>query len=178
MMRVSLGIALLVSLSLLAACATAPSPANWSATASANPGFTGAGANVTAVSSGRGTSVAVAFREASGMSGTVRPWHVHYGTCGNDQGIVGDANLYAPLRPASDGTATTTSMIPMALSPDRSYFINIHKSPSELSTIVACGQLNPGSSMVSVPTSRPMTSSYDSPASSSHGTAHGNHGKP
>lgn len=178
-MRVSLErIALLVSVTLLAACATAPPATNWSATASANPGFTGAGANVTAVSSGRGTSVAVAFREASGMSGTVRPWHVHYGTCGNDQGIVGDANLYTPLRPASDGTATTTAMIPMALSADRSYFINIHKSPSELSTIVACGQLSAGSSMASASASR--SSSHDSKASSTPGAsvAHGGHGNP
>src|SRR5688500_19819951 len=129
-------IALVVVLTALAACATAPvaDVANWSAAATSRPGFTGAAANATAVTNAGGTAVTVAFRDASGMSGTVRPWHVHYGTCGNDQGIVGDANLYSPLRPGSDGTARTSATIPMRLTADRSYLINIHKSPSELST--------------------------------------------
>lgn len=130
---------------LAAACATSPPvPTDWSATASANPGFTGAGANAVARSTAGGTSVTVAYREMQGMSGTVRPWHVHYGTCGNDQGIVGDMNLYTPITPQADGTATVTANIPVALTADKSYFINIHKSPQETQTIVACGQLNPG----------------------------------
>jgi len=137
----------------LAACATAPvgpDVTNWSAAATAQPGFTGAGANASAVTGAGGTNVAMAFREAAGMSGTTRPWHVHYGRCGNDQGIVGDASLYTPLRPGSDGTATTKATIPVRLTGDRTYFINIHKSPSELSTIVACGNLSsPGMSMTS-----------------------------
>ena len=131
---------------MLAACATVPpeEPKEWSAVAAANPGFGGAAANAVARSGAGATSVAVAYREAQGMSGTVRPWHLHYGTCGNDQGVVGDMSLYQPLRPQSDGTATVTANIPMALAPDKSYFINIHKSPQETNTIVACGQLSQG----------------------------------
>ena len=129
----------------LAACAmTTDMVTDWTARATAGTGFAGAGANAVARSGAGGTNVTVAFREAHGMSGTVRPWHVHYGTCGNDQGIVGDASLYSPLNPGADGTATVSATIPMSLSADRSYFINIHKSPSELQTIVACGQLNMG----------------------------------
>lgn len=134
--------AIVASVVLLAACVTtAPSPMEWSGSATARPGFTGAGANATALSTSSGTSVTVAFREASGMSGTVRPWHVHFGTCGNDQGIVGDASAYSPLRPGADGTASTAATISVPLDPTRSYFVNIHKSPAELQTIVACGQL-------------------------------------
>ena len=135
---------------LAAACATMPdtppvASRNWSGSATAEPGFTGAGANAAAVSGATGTAITVAFREATGMNQTVRPWHLHYGSCGNDQGLVGDMNLYAPLRPGADGTATATATVPLTLDASRSYFINIHKSPSETTTIVACGALNPGS---------------------------------
>jgi hypothetical protein len=134
--------AILATFALLGACATAPPPVtDWSAAATSNAGFTGAGANVNARSTAGGTTINVAFREASGMSGTARPWHVHFGSCGNDQGIVGDPNAYSPLRPGADGTATTSATIATPLDPGRSYFINIHKSPEELQTIVACGAL-------------------------------------
>ena len=143
-MNVIRGASTLVIVILVGACAAVPPPApvDWTATANANAGFGGAGANITARSTVGGTTVSVAFREATGMSGTVRPWHVHYGTCGNDQGIVGDANAYAALRPGSDGTATTTATIAVPLEPGKSYFVNIHKSPAELQTIVACGALS------------------------------------
>ena len=75
------------------------------------------------------------------MSGTVRPWHVHYGTCGNDQGIVGDPNAYAPLRPGADGAANATATITVPLDTRRTYFVNIHESPTRLQSIVACGPL-------------------------------------
>ncbi len=128
---------------LLTACATMPPPppTDWRAAATASPGFAGAGANATARSTSGGTSANVAFREASGMSGTVRPWHVHFGACGNDQGIVGDANAYPPLRPGPDGIARASATISVPLDPSRSYFVNIHKSPAETQTIVACGAL-------------------------------------
>jgi hypothetical protein len=134
--------AIITTFVLLAACATMPppSPTDWSAAATANADFTGAGANATARSTAGGATVNVAFREAQGMSGTVRPWHVHFGSCGNDQGIVGDANAYPPLRPGPDGIARASATIP-SLDPARSYFVNIHKSPSETQTIVACGAL-------------------------------------
>src|SRR5687767_14629124 len=90
---------------LFVACATAPPPvpSNWRGSATANAGFRGAGANYAAQSTASGTGISIAYREAAGMSGTVRPWHVHYGSCGNDQGIVGDPNAYPPLRPGADG---------------------------------------------------------------------------
>ena len=135
--------AILTAFAVFAACATMPPPAptDWTATATANAGYAGAGANVTARSTAAGTTVNVAFREATGMSGTVRPWHVHYGSCGNDQGLVGDATAYSPLQPGADGPARTSATIAMPLDPTRSYFINIHQSPTDLPTIVACGAL-------------------------------------
>lgn len=141
-MKVRNHFAIAAAVMLLTACATIPPtlPTDWTAAATASPGFAGAGANATARSTAGGTSVNVAFREASGMSGTVRPWHVHYGSCGNDQGIVGDANAYPMLRP-TNGTATVSATIAMPLDPGGSYFVNIHKSPAEMQTVVACGAL-------------------------------------
>ena len=129
---------------LFAGCATMPPPPppmDWTGSATANPGYTGAGANTFARSTSAGTTINIAFREASGMTGTVRPWHVHFGTCGNDQGIVGDASAYSPLSPGANGTANSSATVSVALDPARSYFVNIHKSPTELQTIVACGAL-------------------------------------
>lgn len=134
--------AIVTTFVLLSACATIPPPpTDWTSSISANPGFAGAGANASARSTTGGTTINVAFRETSGMSGTVRPWHVHRGSCGNDQGIVGDANAYPALRPGADGTAAASATIATPLDPAGSYFVNIHKSPQELETIVACGAL-------------------------------------
>jgi hypothetical protein len=147
--------AIVTGLVFLTACAAVPppAPADWSATATAGAGFAGAGANAVARSTSGGTSINVAFRDATGASASVRPWHVHYGSCGNDQGIVGDANAYSPLRPGADGTASTNATISVPLDPARSYFINIHKSPAELTTIVACGSLTMNAGSMATSTS-------------------------
>lgn len=133
--------ALLTACTMTTATMEPPPPRDWTGAATAHSGFAGAGANAAARSTSGGTTVNVAFREATGMTGTVRPWHVHFGSCGNDQGIVGDANAYPPLRPGSDGTARVNATLSVPLDPARSYFVNIHKSPAELQTIVACGAL-------------------------------------
>ena len=170
-------IALVVIVMAVAACATYSGPNSWSATATERTGFRGAGANANAVSSGGETAVTVAFREAEGMSGTERPWHVHYGSCGNDQGIVGDANIYTPLRPGMDGTATTTARIPMRLASDKTYFINIHKSANELSTIVACGEFTPAGGMSSSVSTTPSSPPSTYGSTSGHGS-HGSNKNP
>lgn len=159
-------IALIVLLTLLVltACATISEnlPATWNAVATASPGFTGAGANVTAVTDGvRRTDVIVTFREAPGMTGTSRPWHVHYGRCGNDEGIVGVADRYPPLQPGPDGTATSSAAIPVPLTLGRNYFINIHESPSNLSRVVACGDLGVDIASIGTAVSSPATKSSE-----------------
>jgi hypothetical protein len=148
---------ILISVMLVAACTVAPMPepvvttmppppreTSWSATLQANPGFEGARGSARALSSSAGTGVTVNFGEVPGMSGTVRPWHIHYGRCGNDRGIVGNPNAYTPLRPGANGTASSSAVIAVQLMDGSEYFVNIHRSPTELQTIVACGQLTRG----------------------------------
>ena len=77
---------------------------------------------------------------------SVHPWHVHYGTCGNDQGIVGPPSAYPSLTAGLDGRAALTAVLPFSLPPSGQYMLNVHKSPAEMGTIVACGNLTTGTS--------------------------------
>lgn len=87
-----------------------------------------------------GTSTAkVSIQGAS--SGMVHPWHVHSGTCATGGGVVGPASAYTPLTVGADGTASQTAGIPGLLNPTDSYHVNIHKSPTDMGTIIACGDL-------------------------------------
>jgi hypothetical protein len=153
----------LLTLLTLTACETSKSlPATWNAVATASPGFSGAGANVTAATDGaRRTDVTVTFREAPGVTGTTRPWHLHYGRCGNDEGIVGLADRYSPLQPGPDGTATSSAAIPVPLTLGRSYFINIHESPANLSRTVACGDLSVDIASIGTAVSSPAANSSE-----------------
>ena len=111
---------------------------NWSSTLAAqnNSGITG-----TASVSSRAAGSKVTVHIMGAMSGATHPWHVHRGSCGNDRGIVGGASEYAPLQVGADGTAHRENDIPVALNEDDSYFVNVHKSPTELNVIVSCGAL-------------------------------------
>ena len=71
------------------------------------------------------------------------PWHVHRGRCGSDQGIFGPADAYEPLEVNNDGRASETAQLSVALPRSGSYFINVHASARNMSTIVACGNLAP-----------------------------------
>lgn len=75
--------------------------------------------------------------------GASHPWHVHRGQCGNDLGIVGDASDYRPLEVNNDGQASRETNLDMSLPRGGEYFVNVHASSSNLSTIVACGNLAP-----------------------------------
>lgn len=78
-----------------------------------------------------------------GTPGAKLPWHVHEGKCG-DAGppIVGDVSAYPPLVVGSDGRATATAHINVKLNEAKNYIVNVHASPTNLGTIVACGDFN------------------------------------
>jgi hypothetical protein len=88
------------------------------------------------------TSAGISVTIWGAMAGNTHPWHVHRGTCGNDLGIVGGAAAYPALLVGTNGTSSASASIKTALSEDASYFVNIHKSPTELGTIISCGPLN------------------------------------
>jgi hypothetical protein len=128
----------------VAACTSdpvTPSPVEteWTATLAAMPDFPGVTGSATVLSGPATTTVMATLQDA--QPGSVLPWHIHYGTCDNDQGIVGAAAAYPHLMPDAGGSATATATVGVVLQPGQPYFVNVHASPEDLPTIVACGQL-------------------------------------
>jgi len=80
---------------------------------------------------------------SNAVPGGLHPWHVHRGQCGTDQGILGPADAYKPLKVEGNGKASASAELPLPLPRSGSYFINVHAAPRNLSTIVACGNLAP-----------------------------------
>ena len=77
--------------------------------------------------------------------GGQHPWHVHRGQCGSDMGVLGPADAYPVLKVGGDGTAKADAKLPIPLPTAGQYFVNVHASAQNMSTIVACGNLAPPS---------------------------------
>jgi hypothetical protein len=75
--------------------------------------------------------------------GATHPWHVHRGRCGYDDGVVGSANSYSPLKINNDGKASASATIDEAFPTTGDYFVNVHASADNMQTIVACANLAP-----------------------------------
>ena len=106
---------------------------------------------------GRGTFTAVtgtvrAHIEGDNTTATIRlsglpprghhPWHLHEGTCETGGPIFGSPNAYAPLHVGDDGSAESTArLINLKLNEARKYHANVHASPSNMGTIIACGNV-------------------------------------
>ena len=97
------------------------------------------GSSEARVLSGR-SNVTLTVRGA--MQGATHPWHVHEGSCGSGGPIVGDPGLYSPLRVGNEGQAQGAAQLPLALNEARAYHINVHASPTDMGTIIACGELD------------------------------------
>lgn len=80
---------------------------------------------------------------SNAVPGGQHPWHVHRGQCGTDQGVLGPADAYPPLKVAKDGRAGATATLPIPFPKTGDFFVNVHASSKNMSTIVACGNLAP-----------------------------------
>jgi hypothetical protein len=67
---------------------------------------------------------------------------VHRGACGSGGSIVGGADAYPVLHVGADGRASAEATITVGLDEDTSYHVNVHRSPTELGVIIACGALS------------------------------------
>ncbi len=88
---------------------------------------------------GGNTYSAIAIED--GDPGHTYPWHVHSGDCGSGGAIVGQASDYAPITVDASGEGKATATIALELNPDSDYYVNVHRSPDDLPTIVACGEV-------------------------------------
>jgi hypothetical protein len=113
-----------------------PEPPNPSSTT----GSTAVGGTATVTSAGKQKTRAD-VHVANAKPGSVHPWHIHKGTCGHDQGIVGPPKAYTPLHIGADGEGEVAVTLPFATPTTGEYMVNVHKSASDLKTIVACGNL-------------------------------------
>jgi hypothetical protein len=82
---------------------------------------------------------------SNAVPGGRHPWHVHVGQCGNDRGILGAADAYPILEVKGNGRAEATAELSLPVPTSGQYFINVHASPNNLGTIIACGNLAPPS---------------------------------
>jgi hypothetical protein len=82
---------------------------------------------------------------SNAVPGGVHPWHVHRGRCGSDQGILGPADSYKPLKVESNGRANSSAVISVPFPRTGEYFVNVHASAKNLRTIMGCGNLAPPS---------------------------------
>jgi hypothetical protein len=153
-MKSSASIALIASL-VLAGCGGQSSNTNtdaepvgfmgarWSATlapaaGSPAPQVSGTG---TVMGNADSTQTRVEVGLSGATPGAEHPWHLHRGTCGSDQGIVGEAASYKQLTVGINGRATGIATLDIPMPGSGEYMINVHASPTDLGTIVACGNL-------------------------------------
>lgn len=80
---------------------------------------------------------------SNAVPGGRHPWHVHRGQCGSDKGILGPADAYPPLKVEKDGRSSSTATLSVPFPKTGEFFVNVHASSKNLSTIVACGNLAP-----------------------------------
>ncbi len=88
---------------------------------------------------GSGSKVMVSISNAT--PGGRHPWHIHSGRCGGNGPIVGDPSAYKALEVNGDGNANENASLSMPLPSMSDYYVNIHASPENMGTIIACGNL-------------------------------------
>lgn len=85
----------------------------------------------------------VTVNVSGARAGAQLPWHVHEGKCGDaSPPIVGPASAYPVMTVGSDGRATAQAHLNLDLNEAKSYIVNVHASPTNLGTIVSCGDYN------------------------------------
>lgn len=115
-----------------------PEPATWTAALSGSVGSALRG-EATAEPTAAGTRIRITLRDLA--PGARLPWHVHQGRCGSEGEVVGPADAYPLLEAPSGGEASATAELGLRLDPALSYHVNVHASPDDLESVVACGRL-------------------------------------
>jgi superoxide dismutase, Cu-Zn family len=116
-----------------------PDAAEWQAMLQGQSGFEAVSGRAVAHPMDERTHVTASLSGAE--ANATHPWHVHTGSCGSGGGIVGSAGAYPALEVGDDGQASAEATIEVVLQPAESYHVNVHASPDNMATIVACGDL-------------------------------------
>ncbi len=70
-----------------------------------------------------------------GGSAAPQPAHIHIGVCGSN------GPIKYPLKPVTEGKSTTVVRAKLSYIMSLGAYINVHKSPADLATIVSCGNI-------------------------------------
>jgi hypothetical protein len=89
-----------------------------------------------------GSSTHATVTITGGDPGVTYPWHVHAGKCGDNGAVVGQAPAYTPIKIGKDGNGKADVTLPFAIPDNGAYYVNIHKSATDMGTIVSCGNLS------------------------------------
>lgn len=116
---------------------------DWSAqlTAQAGSSIRGAANAQSVVVEGFAATTSAGISIAGATPGARHPWHVHSGTCASGGPIVGPASAYPVLSVRADGSASATANHGVGMDDEAAYHVNVHRSESDLGTIIACGNL-------------------------------------
>lgn len=75
------------------------------------------------------------------VAGSVRPWHIHVGSCAKAGGVFGGGRSYTPITIDAKGDGSSKASVPVSLPDTGTYYVNIHESAANMGKIVACGDL-------------------------------------
>jgi hypothetical protein len=89
-----------------------------------------------------GMSMAV-IHTSNATQGGVHPWQVRTGNCGTDSPVFGDPAKYSNLKVDKDGTAQASADLDVPFPTSGQYALVVFASPSNMGTIIACGNLAP-----------------------------------
>ncbi|HEX8849119.1 MAG TPA: hypothetical protein VF761_06290 [Gemmatimonadaceae bacterium] len=103
----------------------------------------GSGVSGTAMIHGMNGRQMVELSISGAPASATLPWHIHSGSCADGMTpIVGDPASYTALGTSNDGTARVMSDLPINFVAGQKYHVNVHASPSDMGTIVACGDIS------------------------------------
>jgi hypothetical protein len=103
------------------------------------PGYTLSGTSIVTAFPGEPAFTASIQLEGD-VPGSLRPWHVHVGTCGSGGSIVGPDAAYPRLSINNDGFAVVETNVLVALD-NGAYHVNVHFSDAQFDRLIACGDL-------------------------------------
>jgi hypothetical protein len=77
-------------------------------------------------------------------AGGVHPWSVRAGLCGDSNNpVLGDLSAYKNLNVDKDGAAQSGALLSVPFPTSGSYSLEVRASPSNMGTVIACGNLAP-----------------------------------
>jgi hypothetical protein len=113
-------------------------PMKWTATLQPGSGSSISGSATVEPAGGQSKATVTL---TGGSPNTTYPWHVHAGACGGNGKVVGPATAYTPIKTDAYGGGKVTVTLPFAAPDSGSYYVNVHKSATDMGTIVSCGNL-------------------------------------